>query len=279
MTSIFTIERRKDFPEAFTRFFEDLRTEVSTTAGVDYKMFDYLDRCIRYWPHRYGATGINDYLNRIDVDILNPKNEKDLLLTLELIINLLYWAPKQDEIDDRNRDWSLSFRKKDVENESERLLENAEYLLESCCNMTVRERAEKEFPRYCITKRNADVDAAAVAVPELRDVLLGYFDIRNQDDIEYKKAALTTLYGHMESRRKTYKSLSCSAISEEFFTSMNTFGIRHNTRSQIRLSPKKKMAVCDRLFMMAVYVLQTEDVNGYKKELQELREKQESQCK
>lgn len=277
MTSIFTIERRKDFSQAFTRFFEDLQTEISTTAGSEYKIFDYLNRCIRYWPHRCGAAGIDDYLKSIDVDISSPKEDKDLLLTLELIINLLHWAPKQDELDDRNSEWSISFKKNDVRNESARLLENAGYLLEECCNMQVRKQADLAFPKYRITKRNVNVDAAVAATPDLSEVLLGYFDIRNQDDIEYKKAALTAIYAHMEPLRKAYRSLSCSSVSEEFFTSMNTFGIRHNTQSQVRLSHKKKISVCDKLFMMAVYVLQTDDVNGYKNELKDLRESQDRQ--
>ena len=112
-----------------------------------------------------------------------------------------------------------------------------------------------------------------VAVPEQSETLLSYLDIRNQNDVEFKKAALTAVYGYMEPHRKEYKALACSTVSEEFFTSMNTFGIRHNTKSKIRLSSKKKIAVCDKLFMMAVYVLQTGDVNEYKNELKELREK------
>lgn len=54
---------------------------------------------------------------------------------------------------------------------------------------------------------------------------------------------------------------------------MNTFGIRHNRKSQIRMQSKKKIKVYDRLFMMAVYVLQTSEVNEYKNELAELRNK------
>lgn len=153
------------------------------------------------------------------------------------------------------------------------MIQNAEYILEQCCNMKVREEENEDFPKYYITKRNIHVDAAVVAIPELKDVLLGYLDIRNSDDVEYKKAALTTLYGYMEQHRKEYKGLNCGSISEEFFTSMNSFGIRHNTKSQIRMQAKKKIEVCDRLFMMAVYVLQTGDVNEYKKELMELRNK------
>ena len=61
--SIFTIERRKNFPAAFSKFFEDLQSSVTTSTGDSYKMFAFLDHCLRYWPHRCGATGIDDYLN------------------------------------------------------------------------------------------------------------------------------------------------------------------------------------------------------------------------
>lgn len=271
-TSIFTIERRKDFPAAFSKFFEDLQSVVITSTGDSYKMFEYLNRCLRYWPHRCGATGIDDYLKGIGVDITNPKEDKDLLLTLELLINLLYWAPKQDFNDDQNTDFSIALKKNDVENETGRLIGNAEYLLEQCCNMTIREVEGDEFPKYYITKRNSNVDVALIAVPELSEALLGYLDVRNADDVDYKKSVLTTIYAYMEPHRKEYKTLACSAVSEEFFTSMNSFGIRHNTKSQIRMQTKRKSAVCDKLFMMAVYVLQTEEVNKYKNELKEIRQ-------
>ena len=95
----------------------------------------------------------------------------------------------------------------------------------------------------------------------------------NELTYEAKKAALTAVYGYMEPHRKEYKGLSCGTISEEFFTSMNTFGIRHNTKSQRRITEKKRSTLCDKLFAMAVYVLQTTDVNTYKSELKMLREK------
>lgn len=270
--SIFTIERRSNFPEAFSKFLMDLQSPVITTTGETFKIFLYLDRCLRYWPHRCGSTSIDDYLKGINVDITSPKEDKDLLLCLELLINLLYWAPTQDFNDDKNTDFCISLKKNDVEIEADRLIQNAEYILEQCCNMTVREEYDKDFPKYFITKRNAHVDATVVVVPEMRDVLLGYMDIRNADDIEYKKSALTAIYGYLEPHRKEYKGLSCSSISEEFFASMNSFGIRHNTKSQLRMSAKKKKQVCDKLFQMAVYVLQTTEVNEYKDMLKSMRE-------
>lgn len=39
--SIFTIERRKNFPAAFSKFFEDLQSSVTTSTGDSYKMFAY----------------------------------------------------------------------------------------------------------------------------------------------------------------------------------------------------------------------------------------------
>ena len=86
-----------------------------------------------------------------------------------------------------------------------------------------------------------------------------------------KKATLLTIYEYMEPHRKEHRGLICSLISEEFFTSANAFGIRHNTKSQIRLQAKKKIKVYDRMFMMAVYVLQTPKVNEYMNELVEIR--------
>ena len=275
MNSIFTIERRRSFSESFRIFFEDLQSKVTTTTGIPYPIFEYLNYCLRYWPYRCGATGIDDYLRGIGIDITNPKEDKELLLILELLINLLYWAPKQDSDDNQNAEFSFCLKKNDVENESERLIGNAKHLLEQCCNMTIRKEDDECFSKYFITKRNAQIDVAVVAVPELKDVLLGYMDFRNKDDIEYKKAALTAIYRYMEPHRKDYKSLSVSAVSEEFFASINTFGIRHNTKSQMKMREAQMAIVCDNLFMMAIFVLQSTKVIECQNDLKVLREKKE----
>lgn len=136
--------------------------------------------------------------------------------------------------------------------------------------MTIRETPDRVFPEYHITKRNVRVDSAVIVVPQLGETLLGYFNIRNADYFDYMKSSLTSIYNFLEPKRKEYKGMASSAVSEEFFTGMNTFGIRHNTKSQIRMQTKKKMAVCDKLFMMAVYVLQTVEINKYKDELKAL---------
>ena len=115
--SIFTIERRKNFPAAFSKFYEDLRTSVTATTAGKYRMLKYLDHCLRYWPHRCGATGIDDYLKEIGVDITNLREERDLVLALELFINLLHWAPKQDYDEYQDSEFSFSLQKNDVSTE------------------------------------------------------------------------------------------------------------------------------------------------------------------
>lgn len=277
--SIFTIERRKDFNECLGGFIEDIHNSVVSAgigSGNTMKVSEYLNHCIRYWPYRCGATSVDDYLKGIGIDMSNPEPTKDSLLMMELFINLLYWAPKQN-INDLGLDSfsMLGMGKNDVSYESERLLRNAEYILEQCCNMKIRETyvEEDDFPQYHICKRDQNVDAAIEAVPELSDILLGYLDIRNADNRKYKEKALTDIYGFMEPRRKDYKSMSCGAVSEEYFACMNAFGIRHNTKSQVRIHYSKRNNVYDKLFKMAIYVLQTPDVTALKEDMKALRSK------
>ena len=66
-------------------------------------------------------------------------------------------------------------------------------------------------------------------------------DIRNEEDLEYKKASLNSIYGYLEPRRTEFKKYVCSSISEEFFAGMNNFGIRHNTKAQVKMQTKKKL--------------------------------------
>ena len=63
MNSIFTLERRKNLKECFSRLMKDMDfSVVQTAAGSNYLMSKYLNRCIRYWPYRCGVGNINDYL-------------------------------------------------------------------------------------------------------------------------------------------------------------------------------------------------------------------------
>ena len=270
--NIFNVERRVDFSKEYNGFFEDVsKTKITTKMHGDITVMRFLERCIRFWPYRCGANSIDSYLKAIAVDITKPTCENDLLQIMELLINLLHWAPYQDVQDDEECEFELVFKKNLIENESERLLLNAAYILEKGCNMMVREIQDGKNKQYVITKRDAQVDAAIAAAPELSEALLGYLDIRNKDNNDFKKAALLTIYNYMEPKRKVYKGLSCGTISEEFFTAMNQLNIRHKSDSQITIPNRSKRVVYDKLFRMAIYILQAEDAHTYKEEIKKLR--------
>ncbi|MBR0093078.1 MAG: hypothetical protein IJP92_15425, partial [Lachnospiraceae bacterium] len=259
----------------FAEFLSDINNSVvGTSTGNTMKVSIYLEHCMRFWPYRCGATGITEYLQAIGIDTKNLQPDRDGLLMMELYVNLLRWAPMQDFNDSRQDVISVSFKKNDVEKESERLIFNAKYILEQCCNMQVREvDGEYDFPQYRIYKRDAVVDDTAEEVPELSDILLGYLDIRNADSREYKEAALTKIYGYLEPRRNELKGLGCGPVSEEFFACMNSFGIRHKTKTQVKIHYSKRNTIYDKLFKMALYVLQTTTIKQLKDEMMKLREK------
>lgn len=280
--NIFEIERRDDFANEFAIFFEDVvKSVVGTSSGKTMKMMEYLEYCMRYWPYRRAATSINDYLLQINVDMTNPKSDIDLMLIMELLINLLHFANKMDEMDRNHLEisWGTS---DDMQKETGRLLQNADYILEQCCNMQVRLGDYKEGisePQYYICKRDADVDAAVESAPELANLLLGYMDVRNEKDKEYKEKVLTEIYRYLEPKRDKLKKSFVGAISEEFFAAMNKCDIRHNKGVQVKLHYTKRKALYDNLFRMALFVLQSEDVVKYKDEVKALRENGEKKEK
>lgn len=272
MTSIFTIEQRLDFNELFTSFLKDLQSTKVEVGIEEYTMFNYLNRSLRYWPHRCGAKSMTEYLQLRGVDFNDKLSGKERLCFLELVINLLYWAPRQESIDKSiDEDNCFSLKKTQIQIESERLLDDAEYMLEQCCSIWIREEEAEEYPKYLVTKKNASVDAAVIAAPELSNLLLSYFDLRNEKDEFFKRSALIEMNRYLEKDKNTYKSLTCSSIFNEFTAAMNKFDIRHGDTRQIEL--ENPIELYDKLFLMGIYVLQTKNVNKLKEEVKELRMK------
>ncbi len=270
--SIFTIERRIDLIEAYNKFFNDISNITVTINKGCYnarseRFFKYLEYCLKNWPFRMGAIGFEDYFYQINIDFFRAQKDEDILYILELMVNLLYWAPKQER---KDSEMSLMLSSSEVETESIRIIENIEYIIEKSCNMKIREKYDdsKNEYYYVISKRDVEVDSVLETAPELSEILLGYYDIRNINDSEYKKRAIEAIYQYLEPNRKKYKGLSCSAISEEFFNSVNTFGIRHNTKSQKMIQNEN---IYDEIFKMGIYVLQSEKMYQYKEELTNLR--------
>ena len=234
-------------------------------------LYNYLEYCFKNWPFRMGAFGFEDYFSQIGIDFFRTTKEDERLYILELMINLLYWAPRQEKNDYGNINRIIEIS--EVEKESNRILNNIDCILEQACNMRIREKYDAEYGCYIytISKRDADVDSVLETIPELSEILLGYLDIRNKNDREYKRTVIEAIYRYLEPNRKKYSSWSCGSVSEEFFASVNAFGIRHNSKTQKKIHYKKIISVYDKLFKMGLYVIQCEKINIFKDELKSLR--------
>lgn len=273
--SIFTIERRIELSEAFDKCLNDIRNITIIINKGCYNqrrenLFNYLEYCLKNWPFRMGAVGFEDYFSQINIDFFRTQKDEDILYILELMINLLYWAMIQEK---KDAEFNISLSSSEVQKEAFRIIENISYIVEKSCNMRIREKYDKnkEEKYYVLSKRDVEVDSVLETAAELSEILLGYYDIRNMNDKEYKRRAIEAIYRYLEPHRKKYKGLSCGAVSEEFFNSVNAFGIRHNTKSQKKIHYKKVNSIYDELFKMGIYVIQCEKVNQYKDEISNLR--------
>ena len=267
--SIFSIERRINFPEEFKKILLDLvNTNVKTSLGSKETLYEYLDYCIKYWPFRCGSLNISSYMESMNLDNFPQNTDKYNLLYCELIINLLNYAPEKDRQDYKFVKVLDAFGKTDIARESERILQNLEYILEQGCNMYVRVDYIEKYPKYIISKRDADVDSALESAPELNDYLLGYLDVRNENDLEYKKNALIAIYHYLEPQRSTFKNVYSGKMCETFFATMNKFNIRHNKDDQIVLPEYKQKDVYDKLFKIGLCVVRSKELLDYQKELE-----------
>ena len=267
--SIFTIEKRKDFVKEFNKVDMDIsNTIIKPSSGPKMSLYDYLNYCIRYWPYRCGALDISSYINSMNLTDVSEKSERFLLHLCELFINLLHYAIEQERYDFRFTNVLDAFGPTTIVSESERILQNIDYMLEQCCNMYVRVDKSEKFPKYIISKRDADVDSALESATDLSEYLLGYLDIRNENDLEYKKKTLIEIYNFLEPERSTYKNSFAGKMSETFFSSMNKLNIRHNDEKQIVLPNHERRNVYDELFKIGLFVIRSQELLDYQKDLE-----------
>ena len=257
--SIFELERRSDFLADMDNLKKDLKaTGITPASFKPMNMYQFLDESICDWPYRMAASSIRVYLDNLGIDEY-ADNMTDALYILELYINLLHWAPEHDKLH-VNPFGSLALAS---EPDYNRFLENCDFILEQC-NMSVREVETDGFPQYRIYKRDANVDAALEAAPELADVLLAYLDIRNDGNEAFKKQTLKQLADYLEPLRNNLKGTEYKSLSEAVFRVFNTCNIRHNDDKQLRLKKAQRISLYDRTFKMCLHLLQVKDVMEYK---------------
>ena len=265
--TIFDLERRCDLLTEYEQIVTDLRNTYIQNANMIFT----LGLCIRTWPHRQGAISIDSYANSHGFSALDDTSEVDALYSLELLLNLLHWAPTNEKLSAGPFDVNFGAASQ-LEKECTRCIENIEYFL-THINMRVREKNVSPFPQYAISKRDAQVDAVIEAVPQLSDALLSYLDVRNQNDENAKKAVLKAIADHLEQKRKDgcYKGTSYNGLCEDLFAVFNNASIRHKNNKQWKLPKPTRIKLYDQTFRAAIHLLQMEDVDVFQARVKELK--------
>ena len=268
--TIFDLERRCDLLTEYEQIVTDLRNTYIQNANMIFT----LGLCIRTWPHRQGAISIDSYANSHGFSALDDTSEVDALYSLELLLNLLHWAPPNEKLSAGPFDVNFG-EASQLEKECTRCIENIEYFL-THINMRVREKNVAPFPQYAISKRDAQVDAVIEAVPDLSEALLSYLDIRNQNDMGVKEAVLKAIADYLEDRHREnyYKGTMYAGLERDIFTVFNNVDIRHSGQKQWKLRKPERMKLYDQTFKAAVHLLQMEDVKSFNVTVSDLKKKQ-----
>ena len=264
--TIFDIERKSNLIADFNNLCDDFKKKK---IQKDYTIMSLIEESICDWEFREGAGNIDLYLNNKQININSSKRspykkEEKIVFTLELYINLLKWAPSHLEKKKTFLD-SLNFAQVPLENVLNPYIENIIFILEQI-NMTVRKKKLKNGSyQYFVNKRDADVDVTLENDPEIAEVLLSYLDIRNSRDLEFKKNALASIARYLEPKKNDYKSTEYYGLYKSLFFAFNKFGIRHNDDKQIQLTQDEQLEIYDRIFRMAVHLIQSSQVKEFNK--------------
>ena len=263
--SIFDIERRNNFIEDFNNLCDDFKRKK---IRKDFTIMTLIEESICDWEFREGAGSISLYPDNKQINTNSSKRsrytkEEKIIFTLELYINLLKWAPRHLEGRKTFLD-CINLGQIPLENELRPYIENILFILEQR-NMTVREvELNNGSLQYIVTKRDADIDATLEVAPELADVLLSYLDVRYSHDVNFKKTALGSIAGYLEQKRNDYKETEYKGLSDSLFFAFNKFGIRHNDKKQIKLSESEQIEIYDKVFRMAIHLIQASQVKEFK---------------
>lgn len=262
--SIFDLERRINLVESYTDFEYELKSmKMVATAAYGSSILQYLNRCFRIWPYREGCTTISDYLDNKEIDPTNQadrkfSNEEKILFTFELYYNAMMWGI---DCDSNTYDRRFDHKYVPVDDYIYPLLENIDYILEKC-DYRIREIKQKECTQYIITKRNVAIECAVISEPRLKDALLGYYDLRNIKNEEYKRTTFRKISNYLERKYKAneFSGTECKGIYDSASFLFNNLNLRHDNGKQLNLPKKERMKLYEDLFEMCLFLIQYSNV-------------------
>ena len=264
--NIFDLERRVDLQQEYAEMVSTFANNSISTRNMSSIRVDRLmDLVIKEWPYREAATTVNSYLAKKGIGG-KALSDSDILCIFELWINLLHWAPVYDS--NKDNEFSIAFYKLA---DTVQYIENIEYILEKL-NFSIRKITNKKaFPQYVISKRDAHVNAAIEAVPELSETLLSYMDIRNKDSVDFKREALREIGFYFDNKKDVFKGTEYNGLYDTLTYALNNFGVRHNNEKQVPFSPSQRKTMYDKVFKLALFLMQVDEIKGIKDEINSYR--------
>lgn len=255
--SIFELEKKISLQNELERLIRFMHNEIVSTdiLGAEYSFYSYMNSAVGDWEYRGTAFSIEEYLQSLDIEMENITfiSDKESLAILELFANLI---PVTIKYIDRNTSASI-YRAKTI---AQKVKENIIIILEQI-NMQLSNVGDREI----ITKRDVDVDSVLELIPDLSEVLLGYMDFRNRDDLKYKRQTLKALADELEPKRKSFLGTPYSSLYDSTAYAYNNFSIRHNNNRQIEFKTKEEqIRVYDAVFIMSLQLLRAEKVSDCK---------------
>lgn len=298
--NIFTIERRIDIKKECIRilrtckdkrffypidtfdypfyklFHNDSHIDMAyASIFIKFDLFTIFNNTIETWKYRNSATNIKEYFEDLDIqDFNNPLDDYQSILILLTITNLL----------DHSKNCLINFLLPDLnygpydfesclnlltnlyDNSTKIIRQNIDYAIEQI-NYKISDYGED---RKIFTKRDEDVDSVLGIDIKLDQYLLGYLDIQNQDNIQFKKHALKTLADYLEPHKSEFKETSMNSYYDTFAFAVNNMNIRHNNKFQINLGSSEK-EVYDKIFRIGIHLIRELNVREIKKEIDQYK--------
>lgn len=242
---------------------------------IKFNLFTIFNNIIETWKYRNSATNINEYFEDLGIqDFNNPLDDTQSILILLTIINLLDYGKHcltnifLSNPDDDPYDYEpyLSLLTNLYDNSTKIIRQNISYAIEQI-NYKISDYGDD---RKIFTKRDADVDSVLGIDIKLDQYLLGYLDIQNQDNIQFKKQALKTLADHLEPHKSEFNETAIRSYYDTFAFAVNNMNIRHNNKSQINLGGSEK-EVYDKIFRIGIHLIRELNVRKIKKEIDQYK--------
>lgn len=294
--NIFTTERRIDIVKECGRIMDLCKESkfIYPIKHVSFDMYDYIvdeefyydeysedntysliaifDYAILHWNYRITAASFSQYLSDIGaIDyFLNKDAENKAMLTLATIVNLISWSDKFIEILFADLPDSIIHTTQVLYRKSIKVInENIDTALEQI-NYKISDYGED---RKIFTKRDADVDSVLGIDIKLDQYLLGYLDIQNQNNIQFKKHALKAIADYLEPHTQKFNGTTMKSLYDTFAFSVNNMDIRHNNESQINLNNSERKEVYDKIFRIGIHLIRDLNVREIKKEIDQYKQK------